>query len=97
MEEYVNEFLDLLRYVRYIEDDKLKIHHFLSGLPQAYKDIIEFYEPITLEVAIRKDMYCYEKRKGKPDYHKAWKDTKNDKVDQIKKGFKPYNFKNQQK
>ena len=53
MEEYTNKFLELLRYVRYIKDEKVKIQHFLSGLPQSYKDRIEFYEPRTLEEAIR--------------------------------------------
>ena len=33
MEEYANKFLELLRYVRYIKDEKVKIQHFLSGLP----------------------------------------------------------------
>ena len=28
MEEYVNKFLELLRYVRYIKDDKVKIQKF---------------------------------------------------------------------
>ena len=77
MEEYENNFLGLLRYVRYIKDDKVKIQHFLSDLPQSYKDRIEFYEPRTLEEAIRKAKYFYEQRKGKPDYHKAWKHKKN--------------------
>ena len=77
--------------------EKVKIQHFLSGLPQSYKDIIEFYEPRTLEEAIRKDKYCCEQRKGKPDHHKAWKDKKNEKLDQRKKGFKPSRFRNQQK
>ena len=70
---------------------------FLSGLPQAYKDRIEFYELRTLEEAIRKAKYCYEQSKGKPNYHKAWKDKKNEKFDQIKKGLKPSSFRNQQK
>ena len=60
MEEYANKFLELLRYVRYIKYEKLKIWHFLSGLPQYYKDRIEFYEPRNLEEAIRKAKYCYE-------------------------------------
>ena len=63
MEEYANKFLELLRYVKYIKDEKVKVQHFLSGLPQSYKDRIEFYEPRTLEEAIRKAKYCYEKRK----------------------------------
>ena len=47
MEEYANKFLELLRYVRYIRYDKVKIC-FLSGIPQAYKYRIEFDEPQTL-------------------------------------------------
>ena len=74
----------------------MKVQHFLSGLPQSYKDRIEFYERRTLEEAIRNAKYCYEKSKGKPDYHKALKDKKNKKFDQRKKGFKPSNFRNQQ-
>ena len=68
MEEYANKFLELLRYVWYIKDEKVKVQCFLSGLPQSYKDRIEFYEPRTLEEAIRKAKYCYEKSKGKPYY-----------------------------
>ena len=94
-DEYANNFLELLRYVRYIRDEQVKVHQFLSGLPQSYKDRIEFYEPRTLKEAIRKAKSCYEKRKGKPDYHKTWKDKKKEKFDQRKKGFKPSNFRNQ--
>ena len=97
MEEYVNKFLELLRYVRYIRADKVKIQHFLSGLPQSYKDRIEFGEPRTLEEAIRKAKYCYDKNKSKSDIDKAWKDKKNEKFDQRKKGFKPSHFQNQQR
>ena len=57
MEEYANKFLELLRYVRYIKDEKVKIQRFLSGFPQSYKDRIEFYEPRTLEEGIRKAKY----------------------------------------
>ena len=87
MDEYANKFLELLRYVWYIRDEKVKVQLFLSGLPQSYKDRIEFYEPRTIEEAIRKAKYCYEKSKGKPDYHKAWKDKKNEKFGKRKKGF----------
>ena len=45
MEEYANKFLDILRYLKYTKDDKVKIQWFLSGLPQSYKDRIEFDEP----------------------------------------------------
>ena len=89
MEEYANKFLELLSYVRYIRDDKVKIQCFPSGLPQTYKDRIEFDEPQTLEEAIHKENYCYDQNKSRPDIHKAWKDKKNGNFDQRKKGFKP--------
>ena len=97
MEEYANKFLELLRYVRYIKYDKIKIQCFFSGLPQSYKDQIEFYEPRTLEEAIRKDKYFYEQRKRKPDYQKAWKNKMNENSNHRKRGFKTPNFQNQQK
>ena len=58
--EYVHKLLDLLRYVKYSKDDKVKIQHFLSGIPHSYKDRIEFDEPQTLEEEIRKVEYCYD-------------------------------------
>ena len=58
------------------------------------KTELSFYEPRTLEEAIRKATYYYEQIKGKLDYHKAWKDKKNEKFGQINKGFKPSNFRN---
>ena len=97
MEEYANKFLELLRYVRSIRDDKVKIQCFLSGLPQPYKDKIEFDEPQTIEAAIRKAKYFYDQNKRKPDLPKECKDKKNNKFDQRKKGFKPSNFQNQQR
>ena len=97
MEEYEKTFLELLRYVRYIKDDKVKIQRFLSGLPQAYIERIEFYEPRALEEAIRKAKYCHEQSKGKHDIHKAWKDKKKENFNQRKKGFKPSHFRNQQR
>jgi hypothetical protein len=40
MEEYENKFLELLRYLGFIKDEKVKIHRFLSGLPSFYMDEI---------------------------------------------------------
>ena len=97
MEEYANKFLELLRYVRYIKYEKVRIQCFLSGLSQSYKDRIEFYEPRTLEEAIRKAKYFYEHSKRKPDYQKECKNKMNEKSDQRKRGFKPPNFRKQQK
>ena len=63
MEEYANKLLELLRYVRYIKDEKVKIQCFLRGIPQSYRDRIEFDEYRTVEEAIRKDKYCYDHNK----------------------------------
>ena len=60
MEEYVNKFVDLLRYVPYIKAEKAKVQHIISGLPKEYWNIIEFNEPKTLEDTIRKETYCHE-------------------------------------
>jgi len=40
MEEYEKKFLELLRYVGYIRDEKVSIQGFISGLPSFYKDKI---------------------------------------------------------
>ena len=37
------------------------------------------------------------KTKSKHDFHKAWKDKRNEKFDQRKKCFKPSKFRNQQR
>ena len=97
MEEYANKLLELLRYARYIRDDKVKIQCFLSGLPQTYKYRIEFDEPRMLEEAIRKAKYYYDQEKRRPDFHKGWKDKRNVKFYQRNKSFKPSHFQNQQR
>ena len=83
----------LLRYFIHIIDDKVKIRNFLSGLPQTYKDIIEFDEPQTLDETIRKAKYYYDQRKIKQGFHKAWTYKKKEKFDQRKRGFNPPHFK----
>ena len=94
MEEFANNFLEPVRYIR---DNKVKIQCFLSGLPQSYKYRIEFDEPRTLKVAIRKAKYCHDQNKRKPDFHNAWKDKRNENFDQRKRGFKPSHLRNQQR
>ena len=54
MEELINKFLDLLRFVPYIKEEKVKVKRFLSSLPQDYKDRIEFDNPKTLDEVLRK-------------------------------------------
>ena len=59
--------------------------------------MIEFDEPQTPEEEIRKAKYFYDQDKSKPDFHKAWKDEKKEKLDQRKKGSKPSHFRSQQR
>jgi hypothetical protein len=86
IDEYINKFLDLMRYVPYIKYEKVKIHGFISGLPQSFLDRIEFDEPKTLEDIIRKARYFYEKSKNKAEPHKDLKKKSN--LGFKKKGFK---------
>jgi hypothetical protein len=48
IDEFVNKFLELLGYVPYIKDEKVKMQWFISGLPQTYWGRIEFNKPKTL-------------------------------------------------
>ena len=52
IDEYINKFLELIRYVPYIKDEKVNMQRFISGLPQYFRDKIEFDEPKTLEDTI---------------------------------------------
>jgi hypothetical protein len=81
MEEYKKNLLGLLKYVRFIGDEKVKIQIFLSGLPAFYNEKIKYDEPKTLTKAIRKDKYLYEQGQGRESLQKYWKDKKNEKYD----------------
>lgn len=52
MEEHFQKFMELLWYVDYIREEKVKIESLLSGLPYNYIDRIEFPNPQTLEETI---------------------------------------------
>jgi hypothetical protein len=67
----------------------VKIQRFLSVLPAFYKENIKYDEPKTLAESIRKDKYLYEQGQGKESLQKSWKDKKNVKSGQRRKGFNP--------
>jgi hypothetical protein len=92
IDEYISKFLELLRYLPYIKEEKAKMQRFLNGIPQSFRDRVEFDEPKTLEDTIHKARYCYEKIKHKEALHTDWK--KKGKLGFKKKGFKPSKFKN---
>jgi hypothetical protein len=60
MDEYKKRFFELLNYVDFIKDEKVKIQRFLSGLPSFYSDIIQYDNPKTLEETIRREKHVYE-------------------------------------
>ena len=64
-DEYTSSFLELLRYVPYLKEEKAKVQGFISGLIVAYRDRIEFDEPRSLEVSIQKLKHFYEQSKCK--------------------------------
>lgn len=97
MEELINKFLDLLRFVPYIKEENVKVQRFLSCLPQAYKDRIEFDNPKTLDEALRKARLCYEQYKQRNDSFRTWKDRKPERFSQQKRGSRPSPHKNNQR
>ena len=71
MEECEKIFLELLSYVDFIQEDKVKIQHLLSGLPTFYKDQINYDEPLTLKECIRKAKCLYKQGNIMKDIHKS--------------------------
>ena len=67
---------------------------FLSGLPESYKDKIQYDRPKNLKDIIWKETNLYEHNKRKAPYQKNWKDMKKNKQEQRKKGFHPSKFRN---
>ena len=60
MDAFINIFLDLLHYVPYIKEEKVKIQQFLGCLPPSFQDKIEFDMPKTLDTTLHKAKLCYE-------------------------------------
>lgn len=93
MEENGQKFTELLRYVGFIKDEKVKIQRYISGIPLFYGDRLKFDEPKNLEVEMRMVEKLYEQNKNKSMVQKAWDNKKNGFMKQSKKGFKPSHFK----
>jgi hypothetical protein len=92
MDAYAKRFLELLRYVPYLKDEKARIQCSLSGLPQSYHDRIEFENPKTPKNTIRKAKCCYDQSKHMQDPLKDWK--RKDNPGFQRKRFKPSQYKN---
>jgi hypothetical protein len=66
MDEYEKRLFELLKYVDFIKDEKVKIQRFLSGLPSFYNEKIQYDNPRTLEEAIKRAKHLYELSIGRP-------------------------------
>ena len=60
MDAFINRFLDLLHYVQYIKEEKIKIQQFLGCPPHSFWDNIKFDILKTLNTTLYKDRLCYE-------------------------------------
>ena len=60
MDAFINRFLNLLHYVLYIKEEKVKIQQFLGCIPTSFQDIIAFDMPKKLDTSLHKDCLCYE-------------------------------------
>jgi hypothetical protein len=89
MDEYEKIFFELMKYVKFIKDEKFKIQRFLSGLLSFCIDKVQYDNPITLEEAIRRENNIYEKSIGRQVFQRTWNDKMKGKRDQRKKCFKP--------
>jgi hypothetical protein len=52
--EYEKIFFELLKYVDFIKDEKVKIQRFISGLPSFYSENMQYDNPKNLEENIRR-------------------------------------------
>eukprot|EP00253_Pinus_taeda_P018941 PITA_18941 len=87
MDEFINRFTSLLRYVPYIKEEKAKVQRFVSSLPAYIRERIEFDNPRTMDEAIRKARICYQQNKQKGDISsKRWNERKSNKVAGNNKG-----------
>ena len=81
-EEYMTEFLELLRYVSYLKDEKAKVHIFVTRFPLAFRDWIGYDETQSLKEKLK---HCYEKSKCKTKYQQGWKGKDKTKINGIQK------------
>eukprot|EP00253_Pinus_taeda_P025149 PITA_25149 len=87
MDEFINRFTSLLRYVPYIKEEKAKVQRFVSSLPSYIRERIEFDNPRTMDEAIRKARICYQKNKQKGDTsNKRWNEKKSSQMAGNSKG-----------
>jgi hypothetical protein len=76
IDEYEKRFLELLKYVSFLKDEIVKIQRYLSGIPSFINDKIQYDDPKTLEVTIRRAKCLYDQHTGKTTFQRSWEDKK---------------------
>lgn len=61
MYEFLAKFKNLLRYVRYMKEEKTKVQRLLNCLLASYKEKIEFYNLKLMDEVVTKVRLCYKK------------------------------------
>eukprot|EP00253_Pinus_taeda_P002210 PITA_02210 len=81
MDEFINRFTSLLRYVPDIKEEKSKVQIFVSSLPAYIRERIEFDNPRTMDEAIRKARIWYQQSKQKGDTsNKRWNEKRSSRM-----------------
>ena len=58
--EYERRFLELMKYVSFINDEIVNIQRYLSGFQPSINEKIQYDDPKTLEETIRQDKCLYD-------------------------------------
>jgi hypothetical protein len=83
IDKYERRFLELLKYISFIKDEKVNIQRYLSGIPSPISDKIQYDDPNTLEETIRRTKCLYDLLKGRATYQKPWENKMNSKMEHI--------------
>jgi hypothetical protein len=81
IDEYEIRFLELLKYVSFIQDETITIQRYLSGLPSFISEKIQYDDTNTLDETIRLAKCLYDQQKTRPTFEKAWEDKNKFKMD----------------
>jgi hypothetical protein len=71
IDEYERRFLELLKYVTFIKDEKVKIQRYLTRLSSFINEKIQYDDPKTLEETISRAKCLYDQQRGRPNFQKA--------------------------
>jgi hypothetical protein len=94
IDEYERRFLELLKYVAFIKDEKVKIQRYLSGMSSFISDKTQYDDPKTMEETIMRAKCIYDQQRGRPTFQKDWEYKKKKKIEKRKKETTPPFFRN---